>query len=97
VTAALRTLAADRNGIQASPLLTTGAKADFGGSETVLAGFEGLTFLSHESVAGRGIERHRGIVTDVLAYRLNGSTKGRFVLVHLTSGGLVTDYDVVNE
>jgi len=97
VTAALRALAAGRDGIDASSQLAAGAKADFGGPQTVLAGFDSLTFLRAEPVAGRGIERHHGSVAEVRAYRLNGSTNGRFVLVYLTADGLVTDYDVVNE
>jgi hypothetical protein len=40
---------------------------------------------------------HGGEVQRVVSFRLNGSTHGRFVLVHLTAAGQVTDYDVVSD
>lgn len=94
---ALRALAAGGAAAKESPVLTAGAKEDFGRPQAPLAGFSGLAFLLAEDVSGRGIERHGSAVATVLSYQLQGSTWGAFVLVYLAADGLVTDYDVVDD
>jgi hypothetical protein len=96
--AALRALGEGGPALNQSPIITGSAKTDFAGrSQDVLKGFSSITYLLQEDVSGRGIERHGGLVTTVLCYRLNDSKAGAFVLVYLTSDGQVTDYDVVND
>ena len=46
---------------------------------------------------GRGIERHDGKVSQILNYKLVTDTAQQYVIVYLTSDGLVTDYDVVDK
>ena len=43
------------------------------------------------------IERHKGDVSRVLHYRLMKDKGDRFVLVHVTADGLITDYDIVED
>lgn len=77
--------------------VSPGAKADFGtGTRTELDGMSGLAYLGQENVAGRGIRRHGGGVTRILYYRLTTAAGPRFLLVHLTAEGAVTDTDVVD-
>jgi hypothetical protein len=56
----------------------------------------GLTYLGQEDVTGRGIRRHGSGVTRVRYYRLKTAAGPRFLLVHLTAEGTVTDTDVVD-
>ena len=53
------------------------------------------TYIGEENVAGRGIRRHGGEVARVRLYRLRTQNGERYLMVHLTSEGVVTDYDVV--
>jgi CubicO group peptidase (beta-lactamase class C family) len=82
-----------------SPLITDGAKADFGpgGGSRDLKGLRSIRFVAEQDVSGRKIERHQGEVARVLHYRLltDGADKG--ILVHLTPSGLITDFDVVED
>ena len=55
-----------------------------------------MTFLSSQDVAGRGIERHGGAVAKVLSYRVDAQ-RPCFILVHVTSDNLITDYDIVEK
>jgi len=56
-----------------------------------------ITFVGAEAVKGRGIERHEGQVDQVLTYQFGSGSEPHYVLVYLTSDGLVTDYDVVRK
>ncbi len=95
---ALRALEKGGSAAQDSPALSAGARKDFGDRPVdVLAGYNGITFLMAEDVAGRGIERHGSAVATVLGYRLANPAHGAFALVYLTADGEVTDYDVVND
>ena len=74
-----------------------GARADFGtGTRTELDGMGDLSYLGQEDVTGRGIRRHGGVVTRIRYYRLKTAAGPRFLLVHLTAEGTLTDYDVVD-
>ena len=53
--------------------------------------------MGAEDVSGRGIERHESPVGQVLAYKLLTGTAQRYVIVHLTPDGLVTDFDEVSQ
>jgi hypothetical protein len=56
-----------------------------------------ISYVAGQDVAARGIERHGAMVSLVLYYKLLTVGGARFVLVHLTAEGLVTDEDVVND
>jgi CubicO group peptidase (beta-lactamase class C family) len=77
--------------------ITAGAKRDFsGGVGAALDGTAVLTYVGEEDVAGRGLHRHGRDVARVRYYRFAGAGGQRYLFVHLTADGLVTDYDVVD-
>jgi CubicO group peptidase (beta-lactamase class C family) len=97
VNAAVRALA---RGASASDLqlLAPGARANFAGRQIRdFAGVGTLTYLSAQDVTGRRIERHGGTVARVLFYRLGTEEGDRWLLIHVTSDNLITDYDVVDK
>jgi len=76
--------------------VTPGAKADFSrGPNSALNDFAGATYLGEEDVTGRGIRRHGGEVARVRLYRMPTANGARYLMVHVTSTGMVTDYDVL--
>jgi hypothetical protein len=76
--------------------VTPGVKKDFtGGADPALGAAASATYLGEEDVAGRGIRRHGGDVARVRLYRMQTQAGQRYLFVHLTSDGTVTDYDVV--
>lgn len=77
--------------------ITAGARKDFAQGAGVLSDIKSLQFVNAEALKGRSIERHEGKVDQVLTYQFGPVTAPRYVLVHLTSDGLVTDYDVVEK
>jgi CubicO group peptidase (beta-lactamase class C family) len=99
VVAALKALGQGGNAVAESSMLTPGARADFGtgGTSRDLADIQSVVFLAEQDVVGRNIERHKGEVSRVLHYRLVKDKDDRFVLVHLTADGLITDYDIVTD
>jgi CubicO group peptidase (beta-lactamase class C family) len=91
-------IAALRDGgaaLASSADVTPGVKKDFGRPDPSLGDFTRATYLGEENVAGRGIRRHGGEVARVRLYRLPTQRGDRYLLVHLTADGLVTDYDLV--
>jgi CubicO group peptidase (beta-lactamase class C family) len=83
---------------EVSSLITPGAKADFPATPYPdLAGFRSLTFVAEEDIADHPIERHGGKVSRVLYYKLLTDKSSRYLLIHLTIDGLITDFDVVND
>jgi hypothetical protein len=48
-------------------------------------------------VAVRKIERHKSDVSRVIHYRLVKDEGDRFLLVHVTADGLITDFDIVED
>ena len=80
------------------PQLAPGARANFAGRPIrELAGVQRLTYLSAQDVTGRHIERHGGTVVKVLFYRMDTAEGHRWLLIHVTSDNLITDYDVVDK
>jgi CubicO group peptidase (beta-lactamase class C family) len=76
--------------------VTPGAKKDFeGGGNQALGAAAAGSYLGEEDVSARGIHRHGGDVARVRMYRMQTPTGPRYLLVHLTPDGAVTDYDVV--
>jgi CubicO group peptidase (beta-lactamase class C family) len=98
VEAAIRALAHGGTAARNLQQLTPGARARLAGPAVPeLAGVGGLTYLSAQDVSGRRIERHGGAVARVLFYRLETHRGTRGLMVHVTSDGLITDYDVVEK
>ncbi|MBO9617243.1 MAG: serine hydrolase [Dyadobacter sp.] len=77
--------------------LTPGAKRDFAGGMREPETLKSLTFIHSENVAGRGIQRHDSEVSEIITYQLKSNQPDTYILVHLTSGGLVTDCDLVEK
>lgn len=77
--------------------LTLGAKRDFAGGMRELETLKSLTFIHSENVAGRGIKRHESDVSEIVTYQLKSNQPDTYILVHLTSDGLVTDCDLVEK
>jgi len=76
--------------------VTPGAKQDFGGGASPALGSAASgVYVGEEDVSGRGIRRHGGEVARVRLYRLQTPAGTKYLLVHLTAQGAVTDYDVV--
>ena len=80
------------------PQLAPGARANFAGRPIrELAGVRRLTYLSAQDLTGRRIERHGGTVVKVLFYRMETTEGDRWLLIHVNSDNLITDYDVVDK
>jgi hypothetical protein len=78
--------------------LSAGARADLTAQPIGdLAGVENLTFVAAQDVAGRRIERHGGAVAKVLLYKTDTPQGSRYLMVHVTADGLITDYDIVEK
>jgi hypothetical protein len=98
VVAALKAIGQGGKVLADSPLLTPGARTDFGnGPATALAGLRSVIFLAEQDVSKRKIERHEGKVSRVLHYRMMTDKADRGLLVHMTPDGLITDYDIVED
>lgn len=78
--------------------LPPGAKRDFSGwrGGEVLEHSGTLRYIGEEDAAGRGIHRHGSEVARVRYYGMTTTAGRRFLFVHLTAEGLVTDIDVVS-
>jgi hypothetical protein len=95
---AVRAFAQGDAAVRTLQQLTPGARTDLAaGSARAFAGVRGLAYLSAQDVSGRGIERHGGAVSRVLFYRMETDRGRRWLMVHVTSDNLITDYDVVDE
>ena len=83
--------------LASAPGITPGAKADFaGGIGPALDGMTTPAYLGVEDVSGRGIRRHGSDVARVRYYRITTTAGRRYLLVHLTADGTVTDFDLVD-
>jgi hypothetical protein len=95
IAAVVRLLISDPVALKDSPDLTPGTKQFLGWKNPALAGAESLTYLGEERVEGRGIKRNGGEVARVRMFRFNGTGGVRYLLIHTTGDGKLTDYDVV--
>jgi CubicO group peptidase (beta-lactamase class C family) len=96
ITAALQAIRQGGAALSGAPDVTAGAKTDFsGGADPALSAVSSMSYLGQEDVSGRGVRRHGGDVARVRLYRMQTQTGPRYLLVHLTAAGTVTDYDVV--
>jgi CubicO group peptidase (beta-lactamase class C family) len=96
ISAALDALRQGGEALAGAADVTPGAKRDFaGGTNEALGSAGSAVYLGQEDVSGRGIRRHGGDVARVRLYRMETKTGRRYLFVHLTAAGSVTDYDVV--
>ena len=96
ITAALDAIRQGGKALADAERVTPGAKKDFGaGHDPALEGLGALTYLGEEDVSGRGIHRHGGDVARVRYFAVTTAAGKRYLLVHLTAEGSLTDYDVV--
>jgi hypothetical protein len=94
----LKALAQGDKALESAPSLTPGAQKDLGAQRSEeLVGLESLTYVTEQDVAGRGVTRHDGKVARVVYYKFTTPTGTHHLLIHLTSDGLFTDMDVVDE
>jgi CubicO group peptidase (beta-lactamase class C family) len=94
----VRTLAQGGSTVRGLPQLTPGARVDLSGSPVrEFAGIRGITCLAAQDVTGRKIERHGGAVARVLFYQLKTEHGKRWLMLFVTSDGLITDYDLVDK
>jgi CubicO group peptidase (beta-lactamase class C family) len=78
--------------------ITEGARKDFGSNGWPPAvGLQRLSFIAAQDISARNIERHGSKVARILYYRMSTASGERQLMVHLTSDGLVTDVDIVDE
>jgi CubicO group peptidase (beta-lactamase class C family) len=97
IAAALQAMRHGGTALANAPDITPGTKQDFaGGIGTALDGLGALTYLGVEDVSSRGIRRHGGNVARVRYYRVTTDAGQRYLFVHLTAEGIVTDFDVVD-
>ena len=95
IATALAALRDGRAALDAAADVTPGAKRDFARGDPALADFASATYLGAEDVSGRGIRRHGGEVSRVRLYRISTKNGERYLMVHVTAEGAVTDYDVL--
>jgi hypothetical protein len=78
--------------------LTAGARNDLAAQPVRdLAGVGDPIFVASQDLTGRRIERHGGAVAKVLVYKIDTTRGPRYLMVHVTADGLITDYDVVEK
>jgi CubicO group peptidase (beta-lactamase class C family) len=98
VVGALKAIEQGGKALADSPLLTPGARSDFGlGPVQGLSGNRSVSFVMEEDVSERRIERHKGAVDRILYYWLMTDHSKRGLLIHMTADGLITDYDIVED
>jgi len=102
IEAALKAFAQGGRAVQEAPLVAPQARQDYArGPDFSLAGVQSIAYIATLEVSAQGIARHGARAARVLYYRLRADRptdrETRFVLVYLTSDGLVTDQDVVQE
>jgi CubicO group peptidase (beta-lactamase class C family) len=97
VGAVLEALRRGGEALSDAPDVTAGAKQDFrAGVGSLLDRSAPLSYVGETDVAGRGLHRHGGDVARVRYYRMPTTAGDRYLFVHLTAEGLVTDIDVVD-
>ena len=78
-----------------APDVAPGTRKAFARGDPSLGAFASATYLGEEDLAGRGIRRHGSEVARVRLYRMKTDRGDRFLMVHLTADGKVTDYDTL--
>ena len=94
---ALRALGKGGDALTDAVGFTEGARKDFRNACVPAAGMRSIAFVTEENVGTRNIERHGGRVERIRYYRMTTEEGQLKLMVHLTSEGLVTDVDIVDE
>ncbi|MBC3785949.1 serine hydrolase [Spirosoma utsteinense] len=94
---ALMAMSKGGKAVAETPGITPGARRGFSQGSRSLDSIKSMTFISDDDVKNSGIERHEGKVSQILNYKLVTDTAQQYVIVYLTSDGLVTDYDIVEK
>jgi CubicO group peptidase (beta-lactamase class C family) len=97
IMAALQAMVKGGKTLEDASSLTLGAKRDFAAGMGKPETLKSLAFIHSENVAGRGIKRHESDVSEIVTYQLKSNQPDTYILVHLTSDGLVTDCDLVEK
>jgi hypothetical protein len=95
IATALGALRDGRATLAAAAGVSPGAKHDFERGDPALADFASATYLGDEDVSARGIRRHGSEVSRVRFYRMRTANGERYLMVHVTAQGAVTDYDIL--
>ena len=96
ISAALDALRQGGDALASAADVTPGAKQNFGrGPNAALGDAQTAVYLGEEDLAGRLVHRHGGEVARVRMYRMRTPAGPRYLFVHLTATGSVTDYDIV--
>jgi CubicO group peptidase (beta-lactamase class C family) len=94
----LEALAKGDKALESVSNVTPGAQKDLGSHRSEeLAGWDSLTYIAEQDIAGRGVIRHDGKVARVLYYKFTTPKGTHHLLIHLTPEGLFTDMDVVGD
>lgn len=82
-----------------TPGLAAGAWKDYVSSGPVhgLVGIRSLDYIASQNVAGRNIERHGGVVSRIIYYKLTTAKHSEYLMVYLTADSLVTDFDYTDD
>lgn len=95
VSAMLRAAASGGGAMDTLTVLSPGARKDLAGyQEPLFAGFQRVIPVGDFDVSARGIERHQSKVARVRYYRVVMPSSEEFVLIYLTSDGLIADLDI---
>lgn len=97
VEAAIVAFAQGRNDAPELAAFSAGLRRDLRGPYRPLDGLASLKFIAAEDIAARGIERHDGKVARLVYYQRVPDGRPRYVLVHVTVDGIVTDLDLVDD
>ena len=91
----LKAMSAGKASDQAA-VLTAGALRDFRDHVvSELVGVVNVSYVAEEDVSDRGLNRHDGAVAKIVYVKAMIRGQPRYVLVHITRDGVITDYDVV--
>ena len=97
IATALRAIQQGGAAVENAAEVAPGARQAFSrGGDSALLHARSAAYVGEEDVSGRGIRRHGSDVARVRMYRLPAQATRRYLLVHLTAAGVVTDYDVVD-
>lgn len=99
VATAVRAMAQGGSAVSNDASLTAGARRDFGRGAPwpPAVGMRALSFVASQDVGRRKLERHDHPVQQIRYYDFTTDAGTRTLLVYVTSDGLITDFDVVDD
>ncbi|MCE7040421.1 serine hydrolase [Dyadobacter sp. CY312] len=96
IESALKAMSKGGDDLKEAPGIATGTKEAFVHGNGDLGKIKTLRFMHSENVAGRKIQRHGSDVSEIVTYVSDNNDTIRYVIIHLTAEGLVTDCDIVS-